>query len=371
MSAIKNVSIGQDFERDNNFYGHLNLLLTIKSFDLQAIRARYLAAKKNTSGRGGSVSRRAVSLGGIAQVSLQKGQLTIQNLVKDLKEPRGVAFADGKLALSLENKVLIYAEGKWHSLENDWFSYIHTVAFHPQDAEKILVTSSGYDCLFEYHWPSQKLTWQWFAWDHGLNQARHPAKDKNLWLTRHPQEAAAWAAKGQDFLLINQPAKDTLPTAKRAAFINTAHYAPNGKIWATLFHEGSVREIDQATGKHRIVLEGLKTPHGGQLVGQKSLVSSTGAGGVWYGTKADMASYNFTDFAGKAPEMEGAEWIQNTVPIQDDLLVSIDANRNALVVFSPQKKRYDLLPFNGNWAVQDLVPLEQGVEKALAQIPKS
>ena len=37
------------FRRDSSFYGELNLLLTVKNFDLQAIRKRYLASKKKQS----------------------------------------------------------------------------------------------------------------------------------------------------------------------------------------------------------------------------------------------------------------------------------------------------------------------------------
>ena len=59
------------FRRDSSFYGELNLLLTVKSFDLQAIRKRYLASKKNN--RVGSVERRKVALGGIVSVSLKNG----------------------------------------------------------------------------------------------------------------------------------------------------------------------------------------------------------------------------------------------------------------------------------------------------------
>ena len=47
------------FQKDHTFYGELNFLLTVKSFDLQAIRKRYLASKKNN--RSGSVERRKSS----------------------------------------------------------------------------------------------------------------------------------------------------------------------------------------------------------------------------------------------------------------------------------------------------------------------
>ncbi|MGB0979815.1 MAG: hypothetical protein ACPGVV_10490, partial [Croceimicrobium sp.] len=63
---IEQVHHLKDWNRSSSFYPELELLISIKSFDLKAIRARYLAARSNLSGRGGSVERRAVSLGGIS-----------------------------------------------------------------------------------------------------------------------------------------------------------------------------------------------------------------------------------------------------------------------------------------------------------------
>ena len=35
--------------------------------------------------------------------------------------------------------------------------------------------------------------------------------------------------------------------------------------------------------------------------------------------------------------------------------VTIDSNRTAFVIFHPEKQLYDIIPFNKDWAVQDLV----------------
>ncbi len=59
-----------NFEEDHSFYDELDLLITIKSFNLQAIRKRYLESRKNKSGKAGSVERREVSTGGIARVKI-------------------------------------------------------------------------------------------------------------------------------------------------------------------------------------------------------------------------------------------------------------------------------------------------------------
>ena len=42
---MKRIDISK-FQRDSSFYGQIDLLLTVKSFDLQAIRKRYLESKK-------------------------------------------------------------------------------------------------------------------------------------------------------------------------------------------------------------------------------------------------------------------------------------------------------------------------------------
>ena len=148
---IEQVHQLKDWNRNSSFYPELKLLISIKSFDLKAIRARYLAARSNLSGRGGSVERRAVSLGGLSHLKLSKGNAVEINTISDLKEPRGLSSGGNRLAFSLENTVIIIDEKGGHSFSNPWFSYIHTVAFHPSKKDVVLVSSSGFDALFEYH----------------------------------------------------------------------------------------------------------------------------------------------------------------------------------------------------------------------------
>ena len=51
-----------------------------------------------------------------------------------------------------------------------------------------------------------------------------------------------------------------LPTAKRAAFINSVsyHQSKEGVLLATLFHQGSIAHINQKTGEIAVVMDGLK-----------------------------------------------------------------------------------------------------------------
>ena len=71
---MKQVDISK-FKQDSSFYGSLNLVLTVKSFDLQAIRKRYIKSRSDKIGKTGSVERRRVSMGGIVSMSIDSGKI--------------------------------------------------------------------------------------------------------------------------------------------------------------------------------------------------------------------------------------------------------------------------------------------------------
>ena len=54
------------------------------------------------------------------------------------------------------------------------------------------------------------------------------------------------------------------------------------------------------------------------------------------------------------------EWLQNSKI--NDFIVTIDSDRTSFVIFH-RKQLYDIIPYNDNWAVQDLV--EEVSEKQL------
>lgn len=353
----------KDWQRRSDFYKSVDLIVTIKSFDLQAIRQRYLRSKQNTSGKSGSVERRKVSLGGLAHLKITGGELEVKSLIKDLREPRGIAQDQGRLAISLEDRVLIFEDGRSYQLQYPWFSYIHTLNFHPSQAERILVTSSGFDSFFEFDFRSGKLLKEWFSWEHGLDIG-HNKEGEEVRITRDKEVAKSYKNQGLAHLFIADPGQDHLPTAQRAAFINTARYADEESVYCTLFHEGTLRRVEIRSGDSEILLSGMKSPHGGQKLSNGPLLCTNTAGGeVWLKMHGELECFSFQGLAGKAPEMEGVEWIQNTLA-HEGIFISIDANRNTLVVFDPEKECYDLLPFDPNWAIQDLEEFQQSVDWA-------
>ena len=134
------------YQRDDSLIEKLDLLLTVKSFDLQAIRKRYIASRNSKSGRAGSVERRKVSLGGIVKPRIENGRVMTEGVLLRLKEPRGIAAREGLLGIAAEDTIYLL-EKNIRSLKNPWFSYIHTIDFQEN---KMLVASSGFDSLFEY-----------------------------------------------------------------------------------------------------------------------------------------------------------------------------------------------------------------------------
>ncbi|HHZ65627.1 MAG TPA: hypothetical protein EYN38_11425 [Flavobacteriales bacterium] len=345
-----------EFRRDTSFYGTIDLLLTIKSFNLQAIRKRYIASLSNLSGRTGSVERREVSLGGMVRIRIDRGKLTVEEKLCTLKEPRGIDLKHGQLAISSENKVYLIGDTEVQSIENDWFSYIHTVKYHAGNPNKLLVSSSGFDAIFEYDLLDKSPCFEWFAWEHGFNKGVDPELGEELYLTRKAAEAIQYRESGLNHLFIQDPLKDVLPTAKRAAFINSVDYDVRNQdsIIATFFHLGAANRIEIPTGKPTPIIEDLQKPHGACNYKDGYMVTSTGAGSVVLSDAASEVEYSLRGLPCKPDELNDREWVQNAITF-GNIILAIDSNRTAFVIFDIEKRIYDIVPYNTEWAVQDAV----------------
>jgi hypothetical protein len=345
------------FKVDHNFYKELKLLITIKSFDLQAIRERYLKNRNKKSNRTGSVNRRETATGGIAEITLKNGSLDNLDILTRLPEPRGVDCFENVAAFSSENKVHILDGEKLKTITNPWFSYIHTVDINRKDKNHLLVSSSGFDCIFEYSISEKAQTFEWFAWENGFNEGIDPETGEKIYLTRKEQEAEMYQEEGKRYLFIQNPKEQILPTAKRAAFINSVVYDPEipQNIIGTFFHEGAVYSIDRESGKAEKVLDGLKNPHGGMKIKKNHYMGTSTTGGeIISGNLDTQKKYIFKNLQGKPDMLGDMEWIQNT-KLHKGLFIAVDSNRNAILIIHPEKKLISPVSFNPNWAVQDLV----------------
>ncbi|MBU8893915.1 MAG: hypothetical protein KOO66_14130, partial [Bacteroidales bacterium] len=118
--------------------------------------------------------------------------------------------------------------------------------------------------------------------------------------------------------------------------------------------EGCVYSIDRNSGKCTKILDGLKNPHGGKRLNNSYIATSTTGGSVVTGDINSNKQYCFQKIEGKNDLLADFEWIQNSV-ITGNLVISIDSNRNSFVIFDIDKKLIDLITFDENLAIQDLV----------------
>jgi hypothetical protein len=357
------------FTLNKAFYGEIDLLITIKSFNLQAIRKRYLESKKNKNKRTGSVERRAVTEGGLASIKIKNGRIHEETVLGKFPEPRGIDYLNGILAFSSENKLYIIKNQKLYTISNPWFSYIHTCKINPFDNAKVLVSSSGFDCIFEYDYIQNTQTFEWFAWENGFEFGIDPETGDRIYLSRSKEKAAEYKNKGLNHLLIDATKDSFLPTSKRAAFINSVVYNPKDKnqIIATFFHEGTVYAIDRESGKTTALLQGLLNPHGGNIHANKTIATSTKSGEVFIKTEEEELRYQFKNLPEKKPELGDFEWIQNAIFL-DGNIIAIDSNRNAFIIFNTEKECYDSISFNDNWAIQDLIDVSDFTEQQIEEI---
>ncbi len=352
------------FRRSSTFYAPKAFLVSVKSFNLKEIRTRYLKSKQRADGRVGSVERRALAQGGLVYVELEKGLISKYEIISFLTEPRGIDAAKDMIAVSSENTIHVISSNGIDRIDDPWFSYIHTVHFnHRHDADRLLVSSSGFDCIFEYNLTDFSRSWEWFAWEHGFQKGFNPQTGKEILLTRNVREAGSFRKKGMDYLFISDPEKQALPTAQRAAFINSVLYDHTRKntLLATFFHEGSVYRINMADGSAEKILDGLKSPHGGRNYRDHYMATSTSAGELCF---SNGDSISFAGLPGKPPELAGMEWLQNSAPFED-CIISIDANRNSFVLLDPLKRKYDMISYDPNWAIQDIASVGDPETRAL------
>lgn len=355
------------YQQDSSFYKDFSVLATVKSFDLQAIRERYLNTRSKKSNRTGSVERRSVAMGGIVQMTIGKGKTQYSEILTKMPEPRGIHVTEKAIAISSENKAFVIQQNGIHTITHPWLSYIHTVQLSTNKPNTILISSSGFDAIFEYNFLTNEKTFEWFAWENGFNFGKDPKTEEKVFLTRQIKKHEQYTETDTPHLYISDPINQTLPTARRAAFINSVVYDTKpSNLLATFFHEGAIFEINQNTGRATKVLTNLTTPHGGQAFDGVYMGTSTGSGELVTGDLTKQNRYSLSNLPGKPETLKEMEWVQNSIQI-DENFVCIDSNRNALVIFNPTKKLIDFIPYNNNWAIQDIT-LNKTTPEILQQI---
>jgi len=124
-----------------------------------------------------------------------------------------------------------------HVVSSPLFNALHSIS---RTQRGYLVASTGLDLLLEFN-RDGKILWNWWATDHGFE------------LT--PSGRPRVLDKSADHRTIKYG------TLNQTTHVNSAAELPDGRILASLFHQGTVIVIDRETGAWQVVLEGLDHPH--------------------------------------------------------------------------------------------------------------
>lgn len=304
------------------------------------------------------------------------------------EEIRGFAIKRGRIAIGQANGIAIVSmdtKKLLRFIRHPKLAYVHTVDFHREIPNRVLVASSMTDRIFEIDIFKGEIIWEWNPWLNGYSQ-------NALGLTM--------VAKGDPLqtgenvrMLEFEEAERKMRVGERVpegqVWINvvdfektSAHYnilekwqktcVPNAAIYgerssvilASLFVKGEVIEIDQETGEVSILISGLAKPHGPVAYNDGYIISDTCNGRVLVTDKKlkIMAVYDLSQMPlREGMEDRSIEWIQSAHQLTESLFTALDSRRNTVFVWDPQKRIYSRYPYNPDLALQAVRPLPEGI----------
>src|SRR6266849_7012804 len=171
-------------------------------------------------------------------------------LIEDMgcsQQTIGLHMAAGMVAS--EKGVFVTSFGSVHEVDADLSSLHENVVSSPlfnalhsisRTRQGYLVASTGLDLLLEFNRSGEAL-WSWWATDHGFELM--------------PSGRPRVVDKTADHRTIKYG------TLSQTTHVNAAAELPDGRILASLFHQGMVIVIERETGAWQPVLEGLDHPH--------------------------------------------------------------------------------------------------------------
>jgi hypothetical protein len=195
------------------------------------------------------------------------------------------------------------------------FNALHSVS---RTRNGYLVASTGLDLLLEFN-RAGEILWTWWATEHGFLHT--------------PTGEARELDKSADYRTVR------FGTLQQSTHVNSVAELPDGRILATLFHQGTVIAIDRETGNWTTVLEGLDHPHSVRILDEQHFTVADTVHG-----KALMVNIPASGKAIVEEEVDaGTSWLQDC---------SYDGRHNVWVLVDGKQTRVLLRPgrFNGEAA---------------------
>jgi hypothetical protein len=270
-------------------------------------------------------------------------------------EPYCIDVFDNLMALCGGNyvEVLDMGTGVKRSLTHPWLRQAHSVQFS-RDGRRLLVSSSGFDAIFEFDVATGKTCWEWFAWDNGFAQSR-----LGEYYVRTRERAEQLAAMGHKVILVDDPSRHELgiPTRFCPVHINGAFYDPDENVFLTMFQQGAAIRVDKTTGEATSIASELINPHKFHpRSGGGHYVADTRRGELLL-LDNDFEVERRVSLSGAPGEVRSAtltEFLQSVSELDDGLFACVDIHRSTLWLIDVDAKRYRGITFPREWSVHDI-----------------
>lgn len=204
----------------------------------------------------------------------------------DLKMAAGMVDSEQGVFVTTFNGIAEFdaEQGVLHQdvVSSPLFNALHSIS---RTRHGYLVAITGLDLLLELNRKGEIL-WSWWATDHGFE------------LT--PDGRRRQIDKSADHRAIRYG------TLSQTTHVNSVAELPDGRVLATLFHQGTVIAIDRASGEWQTVLEGLDHPHAVRVLDEQHFTVADTVHG-----RAMLASIKGNEGKVEAEVDAGTSWLQD------------------------------------------------------------
>jgi hypothetical protein len=284
---------------------------------LSSISTRHSTLKKHWSETGQAAQCPLTVLGSLEKPKEDTGGLLcliddfgFSQKTVDLKMAAGMVDA--------ENGVLITTFGSIHEVDanlgtlkrdvvsSPLFNALHSIS---RTERGYLVASTGLDLILEINRKGEIL-WSWWATDHGFDFT--------------PTGSRRVLDKSADYRAVQ------FGTLAQTTHINSAAELPDGRVLASLFHQGMVIAIDRETGAWQPVLEGLDHPHAVRILDKSHFtVADTVHGKALLARIDEGSGHGIVEQAVDA----GTDWLQDCrYDTEYDSWILVDGKNSRLIL---------------------------------------
>lgn len=261
-------------------------------------------------------------------------------------------------------------------IEDRRFTNLHSLSLSPC-GDHLLVANTGLDELLELNIATGRIEWSWRPANHGWNRspfgvaiATSECQARSLGLepvgTLAAQERLRSNSGREGWAIVADAAQVEHPLGfekwQRVAEPNWAAYGADDTILLTAFCGDSIARISRTSGAVLAKAGGYLWPHAILPIGAgEYAVTDTGRAHV-HVTDVNLVArriYSFAEFETDAIGAQGREWLQFTTPFGGDgLLVSVDARRSKVFVWSPSREIYSQYQISRSVLVKSVQPAD-------------